>query len=50
MMNNNMNVLYFDKKGKPCSQKDAVLCVIQDLDKDGKVIRETEVSITDDEG
>lgn len=48
MKNENMNVLYFDKKGKPCKQEDAVLCVIQTLDANGKVIRESEIPITDE--
>lgn len=43
------NILFFDKKGKPCKQEDAVLCVIQKLDADGKVLQETEVPITDEE-
>ncbi len=45
----NKNYLYFDAKGKPCKPETAVLCVIQDLDAFGKVIRETEVPITDED-
>lgn len=41
--------LYFDAKGRPCKEQDAVLCVIRQLDADGKVIKETEVPIYDEE-
>ncbi len=41
--------LYFDKKGKPCDAGTAVLCVIQTVDRSGKVLQETEISITEEE-
>ena len=44
----NERYLYFDKKGKPCKPEDAVLCVIQKLDANGKVLRETEIPIEDE--
>lgn len=47
-MKENTTILYFDKKGKPCKQDDAVLCIIQEKDARGKIIRETEVPITDE--
>lgn len=47
-MENNRNYLYFDRSGKPCKAEDAVLCVIQYLDKNGKVISEQEIEITDE--
>lgn len=43
------NYLYFDAKGKPAKPETAVLCVIQDLDAASKVIRETEIPITDED-
>lgn len=49
MKKTNQEILYFDKKGKPCTQADAVLCVIRDLDENGKVLHETEVPITDED-
>lgn len=43
------NYLFYDKNGKPCKQEDATMCVIQYIDASGKVIRETEVEIFDED-
>lgn len=48
-MNDNTEFLYFNSKGKPCGKDEAVLCVIREKDSSGKVIRETEVPIYDDD-
>ena len=47
-MEENIEVLYYDQKGKPCGKENAALCVIREIDKSGKVIKETEVEIYDE--